>query len=674
MRDSNRGIIAALLLVPLVAWAGEANLDPTFGSFGITTTNVNSGDDAAADVVLQADGKIVAAGFSEQGGKFVFTVIRYATTGAVDASYGTGGTTNIAFGDNAIAQHVVIQSDGKVIVGGVMFGDLGAPDDAIALTRLDTTGALDPTFGTGGKVLTDLTPSYDSADAMALQSDGKLVVGSSSADGSGNAHFNIVRYLPDGSLDATFGSGGHVTTIVGTFDIIGDVLVQPDGKIVAVGESTGPNAVAVRYLANGTLDAGFGTAGIVRTTFSPAMLLANAAVLQPDGAIVIAGNSSDGNFAIARLTPTGSVDGAFASGGIGYADLGANDIPTDMVRRPDGRFVVSGEVVRSPDPDPDIDIGVATWLPNGSPDAAFGTAGRLAFSLGAGVDQSLGIALQADGKIVIAGDTSDAGGADTRFLVARLGSTCGNGVLDPGEQCDDGNAASNDCCSIACQYDAVGASCDVDADACTADTCDGAGTCTAGAPLVCGVCEQCDVALGCVGAPPAPTCKAAAGPAASKLKLKRNTTTRKVAVGWKWKGAATTLAELGDPTTTNDYGFCLYATGAGANLASTAAPAGGTCHGRPCWLAAGTQGFLYRDADLTPDGILKAKVLAGSAGHARATVKGKEVALAFPTFSAISSIGPPIRAQLRARNGLCLEAVYSNLTKSSNEKLSAKSD
>src|SRR5204862_2537584 len=100
------------------------------------------------------------------------------------------------------------------------------------------------------------------------------------------------------------------------------------------------------------------------------------------------------------------------------------DIPTDMVRRPDGRFVVSGEVVRSPDPDPDIDIGVVSWLPDGSPDGAFGTAGKLTFSLGAGLDQSLGLALQPDGKIVIGGATSDAGGADTRFLVARLGSTC----------------------------------------------------------------------------------------------------------------------------------------------------------------------------------------------------------------------------------------------------------
>ena len=192
---------------------------------------------------------------------------------------------------------------------------------------------------------------------------------------------------------------------------------------------------------------------------------------------------------------------------------------------------------------------------------------------------------------------------------------------------------------------------------------------------MCGVCEQCDVALGCVGAPPAPTCKTSTVHAGSKLKLKRNHATGKVALGWTWtKGQATTLTELGDPTTTTDYGFCLYGTVLGPLYVSANAPAGGLCRGRPCWSAAGAKGFVYRDGDRTPDGLLKTKILAGVAGAAKAVVKGKDVALDFPLFSGLSSMGPPLRAQLRGRNGMCLEAQYSNLTKSSVDNLRATSD
>lgn len=673
MRASYRAIVATLLLLPLRVWGGEANLDPSFGNFGTTIVNVNSGQDFAAAVVLQADGKIVAAGSSQQSGKYVFTVMRFHPDGSIDASYGTGGRTNVSFSDNALTQHAVLQPDGKVIVAGVMFGALGAPDDEIAIARLDDTGALDPTFGSGGKVLTDLTPSYDSADAIALQTDGKLVVGSSSQDGSGNAHFNVVRYMPDGSLDPSFGTGGHVMTIVGSFDIIGGVLVQTDGKIVAVG-ATSADGVAVRYLPGGALDTSFGTGGIAHMGFAPAIAFAGDALILPDGKIVISGVSTVGNFTLTRLTAAGSVDGAFATAGRSYVDLGGNDIPTTLVRRPDGRLVAAGEVVRAVDPNADIDVGVVTWNADGSLDTTFGTGGKLTYSVGPGVDEIGEIALQPDGKIVLAGETSDVAGDDTRFMLQRLGSTCGDGNLDVGEQCDDGNSISNDCCSIACRYEDPGTPCDVDADACTADTCNGSGTCVAGGPVVCGICEQCDVTQGCVGAPPDPTCKSANAPEGSTLRLKRNANTQKTIVAWKWKGQATTLAELGDPVNTTDYGFCLYGTVLGPQYMSAAAPAGGTCHGHPCWKPAGSQGFLYRDADLTPDGLLKTKILAGAAGKARATLKAKNVVLNFPSFYALSTMGPPLKAQLRARNGLCLEGQFSNFEKAGIDFLSAKSD
>jgi cysteine-rich repeat protein len=241
---------------------------------------------------------------------------------------------------------------------------------------------------------------------------------------------------------------------------------------------------------------------------------------------------------------------------------------------------------------------------------------------------------------------------------------CGNGVIDSGEACDDGNIADGDCCSSTCAVTNEGGSCD-DANVCTdTDTCS-SGVC-AGSPVTDG--SPCDddnpctsdacQSGACVGTPsPASLCKLPPS-LKGQLVMKDKTPDKGDQVVWKWtKGADTSLAELGDPVNTDDYFFCVY--GAGPTLLFSARmPVGGTCHGVACWKAVSTTGFQYKDKDRTPDGAEKLSLKSGTGGAAKASFKGKAELLNMPTLGAFPL---PVRAQLRRSGGsTCWETVFSN--------------
>ncbi|RNL73939.1 hypothetical protein EBF04_29975 [Streptomyces sp. I6] len=187
--------------------------------------------------MLQADGKIVAAGFSTAGGTSDFALARYDTNGTLDAAFGTGGLVTTDFGPGSFdqASGVAVQADGKIVAAGL--SDTGGLGD-FALARYNTNGTLDAAFGTGGLVTTDFGGSTDQAFGVVLQADGKIVAAGSSTTG-GTDDFALARYDTNGTLDATFGTGGLVTTDFGpgSFDQAFGVAVQADGKIVAAGLS-----------------------------------------------------------------------------------------------------------------------------------------------------------------------------------------------------------------------------------------------------------------------------------------------------------------------------------------------------------------------------------------------------------------------------------------------------
>jgi uncharacterized delta-60 repeat protein len=227
--------------------AAEGDLDTSFDSDGKVTTDIGGIDNRARSVAIQSDGKIVAAGYSNPGSNYDFTLARYNTDGTLDTNFDSDGKVTTAIGSGTDqAFSVAIQSDGKIVAAG--YSNNGSNDD-FALVRYNTDGSLDTSFDSDGKVTTAIGGSDDRAHSVAIQSDGKIVVAGHSDNGS-NEDFALVRYNTDGTLDTSFDSDGKVTTAIGSAsDFARSVAIQSDGKIVAAGRSTGSNDdfALVRY-------------------------------------------------------------------------------------------------------------------------------------------------------------------------------------------------------------------------------------------------------------------------------------------------------------------------------------------------------------------------------------------------------------------------------------------
>jgi uncharacterized delta-60 repeat protein len=429
------GIILACLTSLHGAQAAAGDLDPTFGSAGMLTTDLRRSTDIANAVAVQADGKLVVVGQTYRNNDYSdedFVVVRYNIDGTVDNTFGSRGSVRTDFpGLAAVPSSVVIQPDGKILVAGgafPLFTFLGN----FELVRYNPNGSLDTSFGSGGIVTTHF-PAGSYAFDVALQPDGKIVAAGTVFVGfdpgeMSNTDFALARYNPDGSPDTAFGSGGQVMTdFVGMEDDAFSVLMQPDGKIVAVGSAnsaaTNYDFAAARYLANGAIDITFGASGRVTTDFGDQNFdRARSAALQSDGRIIAAGFAiSHGggvqNFAIARYTATGVLDTTFSSDGITQIDFGnCCQSATRVLLQSDGKIIAAGG---SNGESGDDDFLVARLTPRGSLDRAFGISGTVRTSFGDLNGGANGAALQPDGKIVAAGFQATSSNQFSNFALAR---------------------------------------------------------------------------------------------------------------------------------------------------------------------------------------------------------------------------------------------------------------
>ena len=324
----------------LVRYNSDGRLDTSFGTSGKITTDFGMGLDTAKAIAIQADGKIVAAGSTLGGTFFGLAMARYNLDGSLDTSFGTGGKVSTTPGLSDFANSIAIQADGKIIVGSTASAGFG-------LARYNTNGSLDTTFGTAGKVTTAIyvVPGYDSLSAIVIQADGKIV-----AVGSANPTFDfaMVRYNANGSLDTTFGTGGKVTTDIGGIDSGKAIAIQSDGKIVAAGTGGASGSALVRYNTNGSLDTTFGTGGKVTTVTAGSLEYAYAVVIQDDSKIVTVGTrliaGSSGVFSLARYNTNGSLDTTFGTGGKLTTSLGPgpNTLAYAAAIQSDGKIVAAG--------------------------------------------------------------------------------------------------------------------------------------------------------------------------------------------------------------------------------------------------------------------------------------------------------------------------------------------
>jgi uncharacterized delta-60 repeat protein len=423
------------------AWAQAGQLDPSFGAGGLVVTDLQNLGDHARDIAVQPNGKVVVAGWTRQTADPVqtdsdFAVTRYDPDGSLDSSFGVGGivVTDFGGGSSDAAEAVVRQSDGKIVVVGwrTSFLAPGSTDGDFAVARYNTDGSLDSGFGVAGRRTTNVGGTFDAATGVVVQPDGKLVVAGRAGDNEVNTwDFGLVRYNPNGTLDASFGVGGIVLTdFNGGPDDASGVLLQTDGKIVAVGRTRSDFSVPAkmalaRYNPDGSLDATFGVGGRVASFDG----FVSGGALRPDGKIVVAGGSpaSPGPI-LARFDSGGAPDMSFGTGGLAKTLTFNGAAGTAPLLQPDGKIVLGA--AGGPDPDEDLYL-VARYTSSGALDGSFGTDGFVASSFGdpEEEDEPEGVALQSDGKILVAGDIDD------QFfgLVRYLGDATG-GPGDPNLQ------------------------------------------------------------------------------------------------------------------------------------------------------------------------------------------------------------------------------------------------
>jgi len=394
-RPASSRFVALIAIVSLFAWgtaaAVDGDLDPTFGSGGFTLTGVTTASfQLPTRPVVQADGKILLCSALNSGGSSGqdFFIARFNANGTLDTSFNFDGKVTVDFdGGNDFCNAIALQSDGKIVVAGSTDNLVGNTDFAIA--RLNADGTLDPDFGAGtGKrtVTFDLGgTNADFGTALAIQPDGKLVVAGWADTGANTDDFAIVRLLPDGTRDTAFNATGRVT--VG-FDFVTSTYKRDQAGSVAI-DSAG------RIVVGGIAEKGPG------------------------------GISFD--FAVARLLPNGQFDPNFDADGratIGF-DLGPSqsDLAYSMILQRDGKIVLAGYADTGSGTRSD-DMGLARLLADGSPDTGFGIGGKttVAIDLTAdGSDSATGIVEDSAGRLVIAGNAS------ASAAVARLH---GNGDLD----------------------------------------------------------------------------------------------------------------------------------------------------------------------------------------------------------------------------------------------------
>ena len=325
----------------------DDSLDSGFGNGGGVTTTIGSNISSGEDVAIQLDGKIVVIGFSSNGGPpYTFALARYNNNGSLDSNFGKGGIVTTTIGTYAFGFAVAIQPDGKIIVAGN--SSIGGWI-SFALARYKSNGSLDSSFGSSGIVTTSFGHN-DHGGAVVIQSDGKIVVGGIHSAG-GEDSFALARYNSNGSLDSSFGSSGIVINPVGKLATHGDIAIQSDGKIIFIGASSTNdvslhfNATLARYNVNGSLDSGFGNSGIVTTSIG-SDIFGNAIAIQPDGKIVVIGGSYYNNqfvtSALARYTITGSLDSNFGTDGIVTTTVDLSSDGSDIAIQPDGKIVAAG--------------------------------------------------------------------------------------------------------------------------------------------------------------------------------------------------------------------------------------------------------------------------------------------------------------------------------------------
>lgn len=422
-----------------LVFAQDGTLDTSFDTDGKVITDFSQANNYAESVAIQSDGKIIVVGTAYNGTNRDFAITRYNSDGSLDATFNGNGKliTDIINdfwgGGQDEAQDVAIQSDGKIVVVGWTSSSDGF--DYFAVVRYNSDGSLDNTFSGDGMTITYFGADIQQATGVKIQPDGKIVVVGHLEDySSGTAiyDFAVARYNTDGSLDNSFDGDGTLTTDFnnGGNDLAEDVVIQSDGKIIVVGRTDDyidGDIALVRYNSDGSLDTSFDTDGKLTTDFGAGYDYGYAVALQTDGKILVSGQVADAsfdNFGLVRYNNDGSLDTSFDTDGKVLTNFTSYSYGYDIAIQPDGKILVGGTTY-NPTLSKDV-FAVAKYNTDGSLDTSFDTDGKTTASFNSNDNTGKGIAIQSDGKIILAGKSYNGNNDD--FAVLRYNNSVSSSI------------------------------------------------------------------------------------------------------------------------------------------------------------------------------------------------------------------------------------------------------
>ena len=370
--------------------------------------------------IVQPDGKIIVVGDSGEPATYKTTVVRFNPDGTLDTSFGTGGNVTITIpAAKSFGTDVALQVDGKIVVGARTWDNVSGN---FVLARLNVNGSFDSSFGTNGVVVADSGGSDVSASLL-IDDAGKIYLA-----GDSDNNFSIARFNTDGTLDTSFATGGwFMTDIDGSLAYIQKIALQNDGKIVMGGFAIGAGGryrmAAARIHADGTLDNSFGTGGKVSFNFGVDHDIATALGIQSDGKIVLGGHTFIRSqprlaydFAVVRLNSDGSFDTSYGTNGITATQIvDEANYANGLEIQADDKVILAGRTVKLFE----YDFAMLRFNTDGTLDNTFGNDGKVSTDVNGKEDHCYAIALQPDNKIILAGHSYSMGGDDSEMVVAR---------------------------------------------------------------------------------------------------------------------------------------------------------------------------------------------------------------------------------------------------------------
>jgi uncharacterized delta-60 repeat protein len=405
-----------------------------FGSGGQTIVDFGTNIDAfyLANLIVRPDGTIVLGGSAADAdtGQFEFAMAELTRNGSLKSSFGSGGEALVNFGTNFspyLLGGFAVQPDGTIVLASAVNNNTTFNSD-FAVAELTKDGSPNSSFGSGGQTIVDFGPSvfaYYMANVV-VQPDGTIVLGGHALTATGQ-DFVVAELTRNGSPNSSFGNGGQALVDFGTntYATLLNFVVRPEGTIVLGGSlqnfSTGEQDFAVAELTrDGSANSGFGSGGKTLVNFGADTVGYNLAnfVVRPDGAIVLGGSFIDFSSGIqylngvAELTPNGSLNTGFGTGGKTVIDLGANTIffLSSLAVQPDGTIVLSGALNT---------VVVAELTPTGTLNTSFGTGGQQTIDSLGGIPTA-NLAVMPDGAIVVWGIGLDGTSGQPGFGVAEL--------------------------------------------------------------------------------------------------------------------------------------------------------------------------------------------------------------------------------------------------------------